>query len=39
MENKKKKRTLKPQTLLETARWKISPEAKVKLAEMLEGKK
>lgn len=35
----KKKRTLKPQTLLETARWKISPEAKAKLAEMLEGKK
>ena len=33
MENKKK-RTLKPQTLLETGRWKISAEAKALLEKM-----
>lgn len=35
----KKKRRLKPQTLVETGHWRISPEAKALLEKMQERRK
>lgn len=39
MNNKKKRREPKPQTLIDTAHWKISPEAQAILNSMKEKKK